>query len=129
MKNKFHTPQFFSKLLKKRVATRDPRLMHPEREWAIGLSIAIVIFIGAAFMSVYTYFSNQTISVYTTTTETTEDIVYRESIVKEVLGTIEDRAVTLEELQSGVSPGTEPDAETSTSTIESETSVATTTSE
>ena len=128
MKNKFYTKEFFAKLLKKKVVLSDPQLMHPEREWVIGLVVAVFIFLGAASMSAYTYFSNQSISVYVGE-DSNDDVVYRESLVKEVLETIKEREATLDSLQREVSTVVELTTDTSTSTTELIQDMATSTPE
>ncbi len=130
MKNKLRNKIGFLKKLKRPVQLRDQQLMHPEREWVIGLLITILLFVGAASISAYTYFSNQTIDVETVS-DSAADTVYRESLVEEVLQSIKDRENRLRLLSRTVSPvaevqatpeetasSTEIQAETASSTLE-----------
>ncbi len=130
MKNKFDTKQLFAKFLKKRGQRRDPQLMHPEREWTVGLVVAVLLFSAAAFMSAYTYFKNQSISI-DVATDTTADVVYRESIVKEVLATMEEREILVQSLDRGEEQRVveEVTTELASSTVEITTETATTTEE
>jgi hypothetical protein len=99
MKNRHRIKLLVKKLFKKREVLRDPQLMHPEREWAIGLGIALLLFILAAAISVYTYFKNQSINVEVNG-DTATEVVYRESLVDEVLATISNREQTLQSLKT-----------------------------
>lgn len=64
--------------------------MHPEREWIIGLCVAVAIFAVTASGSAYTYWQNKHLSAVAP--ETTEEVVvYRESMVKEALKRFSDR--------------------------------------
>jgi hypothetical protein len=97
MKNKIPFKKIVSKLRKHSVSLRDQQLMHPEREWMIGLIGATLLFLLAASVSVYAYFKNQSVDIKIPADETT-NTVYRESIVNEVLTIIEMRRRTLEQL-------------------------------
>ena len=64
--------------------------MHPEREWIIGLCVAVAIFAVTASGSAYTYWQNKNLSAVAP--EVTEEVVvYRESMVKEALKRFSDR--------------------------------------
>ena len=63
---------------------RDQRLMHPEREWILGLAIALGIFAVTAAGSAYSYWKNKhPVAEFIETNE--EVLVYRESMVKDAL--------------------------------------------
>ena len=106
MKHKLLSHISFLKKVKRPKRLHDPQLMHPEREWSIGLLVAVMLFIGAASISAYTYFSNQAIDMEAVE-DTTKDTVYRESLVKEVLNTINERENRLELLNRKQSQTTE----------------------
>lgn len=69
---------------------QDPKLMHPEREWFIGLMVAVTIFIVTASGSAYSYVKNRH-PMAEDTNMNEEVTVYRESIVKDALGLITAR--------------------------------------
>ena len=75
--------------------------MHPEREWVIGLSIATLFFIATASLGAYTYFKNQSFDAQATAADS-EEVVYRESLVQQVLQQIQQRAQTVAELNKGI---------------------------
>lgn len=119
-------------------------IMHPRREWAIGLSISIGLMIGVASLSYYLY------TVASTTPELTAEQVdtvvpYREALIKSALKEYRTRALQYQAIsQSGVSvapatstettdPATEPILQTaigtSTESFEEPNVTATTTTE
>lgn len=86
-------------LLKKKPVVRDPQLMHPEREWAIGLFVAALIFSVCGLWSIYAYLNNRSASALPVE-DTSGQTVYRESVVKEALEIVAQRKETFEALTS-----------------------------
>jgi hypothetical protein len=72
--------------------------MHPERDWSIGVFLALLIFIASATWSLTVYLVNRNISPDTGTGQQDESVVYRESMVEEALTRLEERATTLASL-------------------------------
>ena len=105
MNYKTYITLFKNKFLKKKTVVRDPQLMHPEREWAIGLFMAVFIFSFCGLWSIHTYLKNRSASALVVE-ETGGETVYRESVVKETLETVTKRRQTLELLTS--EPSTPP---------------------
>ena len=99
MKYKLHLKEIIKKISKRPTALRDTQLMHPKREWAVGLMVGLVFFISAASLGAYTYFKNQAVDIQSGQAQT-EDVVYRESLVEDVLNSIDTRAKNLEDLRS-----------------------------
>jgi hypothetical protein len=119
MKNNFHIKERLQKLSKKSGAIRDPQLMHPEREWVIGLLGALTLLLFSISLGAYIYFKNQTVDVQVNADEAAQ-VVYRESIVEQVLMMVDDRADTLQSL-SAQSQGPEiVEEEETASTTETE---------
>jgi hypothetical protein len=87
---------------------RDPQIMHPEREWLIGISIAVTIFILSGAWSLTLYLKNRNVSSDIQMGEQSEVVVYRESMVNEALGRLDERKAELDALL-----GKEPIVETS----------------
>lgn len=110
MKNNFRLKEHFAKLSKKTRALQDPQLMHPQREWVVGLLGALALFLFAISLGAYTYFKNQSVEVHIEG----EDIqtVYRASLVEKVLATMNERENNLRKL-SEQGPGIEPEVATS----------------
>lgn len=61
------------------------QIMHPTRDWTIGLVVGLVIFIVSVTWSSQTYLKYRVVSVGEHNTEQTEIVVYRESLVKDTL--------------------------------------------
>lgn len=64
---------------------RSPQLLHPTREWFIGLAVAAVIFTGSAFWSAQMYLVHRDESVVAEPLKEVEVVVYREAVVAEAL--------------------------------------------
>lgn len=114
MKIKHNIESVFKKLARKPGSLRDQQLMHPEREWAVGLVVSVFLFLLAASVSVYIYYKNQTINVEVAADDT-EKTVYRESLVKEALVIINSREEKLRSLNQELVP-TEVDVTESATT-------------
>jgi hypothetical protein len=101
MKYKEYITSLAKRLFKKRQIVRDPQIMHPDREWAIGLLVAAIIFSVSGYFSIHTYLSNRS-----ATAESVEDdkaqTVYRESIVQEALEMVNKRERSLQNLTKSV---------------------------
>lgn len=102
--------------------------MHPEREWVIGLCVAVAIFAVTASGSAYTYWQNKHLSAVVP--EGTEEVVvYRESMVKEALKRFGDRNAEREALMgtmTGMStalPAPAPETEASSTASSTEEAV------
>jgi hypothetical protein len=99
MKYKTYITQLKQKFFKKKPVIRDPQLMHPEREWSVGLVIAVLVFSLCGLWSIYTYLKNRSISA-SPIEQNTQQTVYRESVVSEALEIVAKRKRTLDQLTS-----------------------------
>ena len=81
---------------------KDPRIMHPEREWVLGLAVALGIFAVTAAGSAFSYMKNKH-PVAANPEEASEAPVYRESIVKDALRQLDVRDRERETLLGGMS--------------------------
>lgn len=98
MKNKNQFTQMAKRILHSSDNMRSPQLMHPKREWFIGLCVAVV-FLGAAISwSVVTYLEYQDIAINSENTEEVDVVAYRESLVEASLEEFEERSSTYNEL-------------------------------
>lgn len=93
-----HIDNILKSIDRQKKGLRDPQIMHPERDWPIGIFIAILIFIATGVWSLTLYLENRNASVVTQTEEQSESVVYRESMVEEALGRLEERAAKLASL-------------------------------
>ena len=71
---------------------RSPSIMHPEREWLIGLSFALVGVVAIALWSAFTYIENRQAIESGLVVEAPDTAVYAESIVTEALTIVGERA-------------------------------------
>ena len=102
MINKNPFTQMARKVFRHERGLRDPHIMHPEREWLIGLLIMVLIFTASAGWSAQVYLKNKNVSANQTTINEAET-VYREPQVKEALRIAGEREDELRELL-GVAP-------------------------
>ena len=123
MINKIQFKQMARHVLRKQRGLRDPQIMHPERDWSIGIFVALAIFFFSIFWSIYAYIENKNISFESASAPSTEVVVYRESLVKSSLEQFDARAKVLNRLVGIASPIPEVELATASS---SEASVPTT---
>tara|TARA_B100002051_G_C16745015_1_gene646987 strand:- start:6935 stop:7429 length:495 start_codon:yes stop_codon:yes gene_type:complete len=133
MINKPDFSKIARQIFKRNGGMQNPKLIHPSREWFIGLFVCVLIVILVAAWSAFTYTSYRNISVSQNSNGAGENIVYRESMVESALEQFAERAVEHESLINGsagvlveepmvevgediVVPVEEGSAETSTST-------------
>lgn len=102
MKNKQKIKEIAKKILKSQKGIRSPQIMHPTREWLVGLLIAIIIFGSSAIWSVFMYREYKNVSI-TDGGANTETIVYRESLVNAALQEFSERQKKHNDLLNGVS--------------------------
>jgi hypothetical protein len=92
---------------------RDPQIMHPEREWLIGILIALIIFVLSGTWSLTLYLKNRNATAEGQFEEQSETVVYRESMVNEALGRLRERDETLKSLLGNEETPIEPAIEES----------------
>lgn len=80
----------------KRKQLIDNSIMHPEREWFLGITIGILICALGAWWSVTSYITYSNVSVQDKESEA--PVVYRASMVKEVVSDFSNREVTYNNL-------------------------------
>ena len=108
---------------------KDPTLMHPEREWVIGLAIGLAICVLSASGSAYSYFTNKYLTAEVS--ETTEgETVYREAMIKDALKEFATRNQEREALLTNIrfAPASVVATSSATSSAESASSTAAATS-
>lgn len=77
---------------------RDPILMHPGREWWIGLVVAITILGVGASWSMQTYLTYREVTTTKQDVLTEEVVIYRETLVEAALAEFSERQKEHEEL-------------------------------
>jgi len=86
------------KVLRYRKGVRDHQIIHPVRDWFIGVGACLCLIIAVGYWSVTTYFSVSTRSVEVVSSPTTEVAVYRADLVQAALAKFGERSATYEEL-------------------------------
>lgn len=69
----------------------DNNLMHPEREWSIGLMFGMVLVLAGGLWSVNSYLLYNEVSIENADSSTPDLFVYRASVVGEVLNNFSER--------------------------------------
>ena len=85
MMNKKEITKIAKRILHPHKGYKEPKIIHPTRDWIIGLLIALSIVGGSAVWSASTYLEYQSLSVGDTNEIEEGVVVYRESLVKAAL--------------------------------------------
>lgn len=115
------------KILKHSRGLRDHKMMHPEREWLIGLAIALSLFTITAYASIYTYWKDKNMTSSSDTTVSEDSVTYRASLVRDALKRFETRNKEREDMMSTFSADrapVEPASDTSSTSIKEASSTA-----
>lgn len=78
-------------VFKRKQKVTQPRLVHPPRDWFIGMSIGVAILVGIMAWSGYMYISNRSSEQFQQNHEVAQPTVYRAAVVAEALEYFEDR--------------------------------------
>jgi len=84
--------KFARAVFAKKVTTSRNRLVHPERDWLIGVLIGVGILIGVMAWSAYMYISNRSGEANEADVTANATPTYRASVVEEALRLFADRA-------------------------------------
>lgn len=98
------------------VNLRSLQIMHPHREWGIGLLIATLIFVGSGVWSAKNYLLYRNFSFNNDFKTETDPVVYRETLVKSALSIFADKKINFDELSNKDTKPIEVIAPNSTST-------------
>jgi len=85
-------------ILRKQKGIRDHQIIHPAREWWIGVLLSLVVFSGIATWSIATYSEYSNTSVVASTQATETGVVYRESLIEAALEQFSERQDNYEQL-------------------------------
>ncbi len=80
------------------ISLRSLQIMHPQREWGIGLLIAVLIFAGSGIWSAKTYLSYRNFSLENDSEIETNSVVYRETLVESALATFASKKISFDNL-------------------------------
>lgn len=78
-------------ILKHKKGLSNIKIMHPAREWGIGLLVAVFIFTFSILWSTNTYSQYRDISIISSGSDDSRVVVYRETLVKDALAKSEER--------------------------------------
>lgn len=130
MMNKPEFTKIAKNIINSQKQLKNPQIVHPSREWLIGIFVALVIFGASAAWSLQTYKQYQNTSV-DENKQSEVDVVYRESLVEAALEKFLTRsqkhAIYIEgSLPEAIVPNLEgEEATTSTEMIDEDSSEAT----
>lgn len=127
MVNKAEIKAMAKNILRHNRGIKKRQIMHPPREWTLGLVFCLLIFISFSIWSTQTYLKYKEISVDTTQVSSEEVVVYRGAMVSDALNLFRQKeqkfnqllnisaAIELEEVEELPN---EADTATSTSEVE-----------
>lgn len=104
MINKKEITAFAKNILHSKKGLRSPQIMHPAREWQLGLGIALGIFAVCAYFSVQTYVEYRNIDLTLEDDGVAAATVYRGSLVEAALGEFSARAAKYDNLRATAVP-------------------------
>lgn len=109
MINKKQINQFAKRIISTQQGLTNQQLMHPRREWVIGVLVAICIFVASIAWSSFKYFEYQDIDQQLVSQPAAPLVVYRAALVEEALKAFAGKTKRLDKiLQENSSATTEP---------------------
>lgn len=111
MMNKKEITTFAKKIVRAQQGLKNHQLMHPRREWMIGVFVAVSIFSASAVWSSIKYFQYQNIDHQTSVQPEAPVAVYRETLVNEALTSLGEKAQRLSKLLGDTESVPEVEAE------------------
>ena len=85
MINKKDITEIAKKMMRKHQGLRDPQIIHPRRDWIIGVFLSLVAFAGIAWWSGVSYLNYSNISVIESVELADTSVVYKEGQVNAAL--------------------------------------------
>lgn len=83
--------QIAKKLIKQQQGLHDVQIMHPAREWHLGIMLALLIVGSSVIYSTSTYYKNKRADMADITIVESDPVVYRENMVAEALANLQKR--------------------------------------
>ncbi|MCA9355562.1 hypothetical protein KC865_03375 [Candidatus Kaiserbacteria bacterium] len=104
MVNKKQFSQIAKRIVKSNKGLQSPRIMHPIREWFIGITLAVIVFVACGAWSAYIHMKHKDLSVKQLNEIDSEVVVYKESLVgtaiKEFSERLDKHDVLLQEISA-----------------------------
>ena len=118
-KSEFHN--IAKKILRAKDKLRNPQIMHPAREWVIGLTVSLIVFIISVAWNFHTYQTYRNPVPEIDQAAATDVVVYREAMVADALARYEEvqaahEALLSDSVRVGGSELTQPTTENETPT-------------
>ena len=95
MMNKKEITKFAKQIVRAQQGLKNHQLMHPRREWMVGVLVAVGIFAASAAWSAAKYFEYQNFEQQSVSQPEAPVAVYRETLVIEALTAFEEKAERL----------------------------------
>ena len=92
--------QIAKKILKHQKGLREHQIIHPGREWAIGILLALFSLVLIVGWNVYSYDRYSSDEITNIVPDTQEVVVYREQMVAEALAIFSERSNTFVKLRN-----------------------------
>lgn len=86
------------KILRRQRGLRDHQIIHPQRDWFIGLFFSLVVLIGVGAWSCITYFEITNRAIEVSAEEMAGQTIYRSEIVEAALSQFRERAENYQQL-------------------------------
>lgn len=86
------------RMLRQHRGLEDPQIIHPQRDWFIGLGVAVAVFILIAWWSITSYLHHSNADVDVLGEAGNTDTIYREAQVKAALELFSEKNKKYEEL-------------------------------
>lgn len=96
--NRQQFTQMAKRILQKQNGLQSPQIMHPAREWGVGLFVGGLLFIVSAGWSAQMYLQYRAVSVDESGSPDDRAVVYRASLVDEALTRLQKRDTVHESL-------------------------------
>lgn len=100
MMNKKEITQFAKKIIHSQAGLANQQLMHPKREWLIGVAVALCIFTASIGWSAIKYLTYQNVEDHTVAQSAAPAAVYKETLVAEALAVYAEKAKRLKALRN-----------------------------
>lgn len=91
MMNSSDFKKIAKKIIKRQRGLRDIQIMHPAREWHLGMLVALLLVLGSVILSASTYYKNKQTDITAVSTSEVETVVYRETMVEAALENLAER--------------------------------------
>lgn len=86
------------KILRRQQGLHDAQIMHPARDWLVGVLVAIVVVLGTSAVSVTKYLENKDLEIIEVDQSQIKTTNYRDNYIKEALAVFENKERVRDEI-------------------------------